>query len=827
MAGRLKVADYRVQTSANNVVTPWSNSAQDYSVSNLYYDKNGNLTSMKQRGVKPGTGPVDMDVLSYHYQDNEQSNRLQYISDSGEPDFGAGDFNNGTTGNSTDYSYDPNGNLQSDLNKSISNATYTFFNKPSDVSFQSGKHVEFSYDAAGNKVQQITDPTGNALTTNYLGNVVYSGDKLQYALTSAGRTILDEQSTVPVKEEYFVKDHLGNVRSTIDVLTYDVKQYLATYELASANLEDLLFENIDNVRDDKPDITDPGDIQAARLNGGDPGHEVGTSLLLKVMAGDRVNMNVDNYYDGSYDSNQDNPLSAEDMLSNIISTLTGGVGGIPGEAHNVKLVDEVFTSYNYAALNDIVQNTATDPALPKAYLNYVLFDESMKIVPEFSGAYQANGNGGWVQIGSVTAKTIPANGYLAVYLSNNTHVDQCLHCGDVYFDKLKVEVSKGNLLEETHYYPHGLPISTLSSVSDNLKEQKRKYQSNEYITDLRLNWMDFQARQYDPQIGRFLSVDPLAAIGAQDMYSPYAAMGNAPESMIDPNGEQQTTFTSGGKELVDDNSGNDAHIGGAAKWLRNGGLAGSAASAGAGIGGGSWDPFHLVGSGFPALVQQAQIKQKVLQAWGSMLNPLGYTVDQLRSIKVTKTDDGFIVVGNLLPETVIKGKVSFGKRILSTIDNLAIAGDNWANKWFKGDDYGSRADKTYDADGGGIEFKGSDGQNQEGRKVGHPDDEAVNIDNMMFMFGNGGSGVSWTSFNERLEMISQGAEAITKFAEVTESLSDVMKPITEKPDTLIYDQRADGTVDFRSIPKDSLPYFRPAKFDVNGMYNSNNVLERK
>ena len=47
--------------------------------------------------------------------------------------------------------------------------------------------------------------------------------------------------------------------------------------------------------------------------------------------------------------------------------------------------------------------------------------------------------------------------------------------------------------------------------------------------------MDFHARQYDPQLGRFLGVDPLAASGGQDMFSPYAAMGNAPESMIDPN----------------------------------------------------------------------------------------------------------------------------------------------------------------------------------------------------------------------------------------------------------------------------------------------------
>ena len=53
--------------------------------------------------------------------------------------------------------------------------------------------------------------------------------------------------------------------------------------------------------------------------------------------------------------------------------------------------------------------------------------------------------------------------------------------------------------------------------------QRRKYQSNEYIKDLDLNWMDFHARQYDPQLGGFLGVDPLATSGGQDMISPYAA----------------------------------------------------------------------------------------------------------------------------------------------------------------------------------------------------------------------------------------------------------------------------------------------------------------
>ncbi|WP_317124964.1 RHS repeat-associated core domain-containing protein, partial [Taibaiella helva] len=134
------------------------------------------------------------------------------------------------------------------------------------------------------------------------------------------------------------------------------------------------------------------------------------------------------------------------------------------------------------------------------------------------------------------ARMIPTNGYLAVYLNSRWRDLSCASCSNVFFDRVVLEIAKGSLLEENHYYPHGLPVKALSSTAQGVKDNRRKYQSNEYIKDLGLNWMDFNARQYDPQIGRFLAVDPLADEEGQQVFSPYAAMGNAPESMVDPNG---------------------------------------------------------------------------------------------------------------------------------------------------------------------------------------------------------------------------------------------------------------------------------------------------
>jgi RHS repeat-associated protein len=438
-------------------------------------------------------------------------------------------------GTNTDYFYDVNGRLSKDNNKGIFNVSYNYLHKPTIVMMTpSSNRIAYSYDATGNKVQERSTVNGVVKVTDYIGNFVYEDNVAKYAITGEGRTTFDITTAQPIKEEFFVKDHLDNVRSVVDVYNWPIAQYLATYELASANLEGLFFGDMEDVRDIKPGSTDPNDNRAGNLNGADPNRRVGTSMLLKVMAGDKIEMNVNNFYDG-YNTGDDQPAAMEDMLSSVIGTLTGGEGGFTGsETHNAKLVSDVFGMPNYQAFDQLV-NQNTDAQKPKAYLNYVLFDETMKLLPEMSGAFQANGNVGWSQIGTTAPMTIPANGYLAVYLSNRS-VLSCGTCGNVYFDQLMVRMTTGKLKEEAHYYPYGLPISTMGSAAAGFIPNRNKYQNNEYNKELGLNWMDFHNRQYDPQIGRFLSIDPMAESTAN--LSPYTGMNNNPVTIMDPLGLQ-------------------------------------------------------------------------------------------------------------------------------------------------------------------------------------------------------------------------------------------------------------------------------------------------
>jgi RHS repeat-associated protein len=538
-AGRLITADYRKwePASAPYLFPAWRNDKTDYSVSNLQYDLNGNILSMKQRGMGLVNGvstPVDIDRLRYDYE--IQSNRLLRVYDTTTVDYGTGDFQN-TNGTANDYVHNANGSLQSDNNKGIRGVTYNHLNKPVTIAMVTNGTISYSYDAAGNKVQEHSTVNGvNGVTkvTDYVGNFVYEDNVAKYAVTGEGRTAFDITTAQPIKEEFFVKDHLENVRSVVDVYNWPMTQYLATFELASANLEGLFFGDMEDVRDLKPGSTDPNDNRAGNLNGADPDRRIGTSMLLHVMAGDKVELKVNNYYDG-YDAGDDQPVYMEDMLGSVISTLTGGEGGFIGsETHNTKLVNDVFGMPNYQAYDQLVSQQA-DAQKPKAYLNYLLFNERMELVPEMSGAFQANGNGTWAQIGTTAPMTIPANGYLAVYLSNRT-VLSCVPCGNVYFDQLMVHFTTGKLKEEAHYYPYGLPISTMGSAAVGFIANKHKYQSNEYSKEQGLNWMDFHNRQYDPQIGRFLSIDPLAAATAT--MSPYTGMNNDPVNVVDPLGLQ-------------------------------------------------------------------------------------------------------------------------------------------------------------------------------------------------------------------------------------------------------------------------------------------------
>ncbi|WP_293299880.1 glycoside hydrolase family protein [Pedobacter sp. UBA4863] len=507
-------------------INPWSTSPYNdgYSAYGISYDKNGNMQTMSQNGIMlfQGGNPIvqPIDELTYNYYSN--SNRLSHVQDLTNMR-AFNDFEDNNT-EGYDYEYDKNGNLQRDYNKHINEITYNHLDLPLVIIADTGM-IENIYDANGVLLRKEINSDNAQLTSyKYWGPFVYRNDSLLYMLHEHGRTRVVVDSN-KYYNDFFVKDHLGNVRGVIaQEIVQGLTKYNGSFELAAANVEEGIFEGISQIRAHSP-LGTPSDLMSGRLNGSEQDHRIGAAVLLHAMAGDAFELSGYGYYES--DENINTYAPAEDMLSSLIATLSGGVigtGELEGGGSTTQIINNLFTTANYNTYEQL-KTAATDPAYPRAYLNYLVFDENLSLIPEYSRVVQLRTASGAWQLMNLPAgdMTMPINGYVGIHYSNESDVD-------VYIDNLHTIHYKGKLLEEQHYYPHGLTIAGGGQNTTPLVN-KYLYQTKNLQSELGMELYDFHARQYDPQIGRFWGVDP-----ADQYPSGYTGMGNDPAGMIDPTG---------------------------------------------------------------------------------------------------------------------------------------------------------------------------------------------------------------------------------------------------------------------------------------------------
>lgn len=495
-------------------------SSMGFDVSSISYDLNGNIQTLDRKGNDELNNPnVFIDQLSYSYQ---AGNQLSKVMDASGKSTGFKD----SVDLEIEYLYDPNGNMVKDLNKGIDTIEYNFLNLPNKVIFEGGNYLENTYDASGNKLSTTLVEGQIVKVSDYLGGFVYEDNELQFFQHEEGRVVVKRDDSGVLEGfqyQYHLKDHLGSIRVTFKTEVDDPDFYLATFEndASSITYEETYFSRYGEITRINANIFDHTDTQkkktySMRLNGS--GNEIyGLAKSLEVMPGDVVSAEVwAKYIDPS------NTGSAGSAFAQLIQDLSTNASNVVVDA--ISPGSETIPTF----IGLLGGNGSQNAGAPLAYINMMVFDKNFQqigntLFQQISTLAEEDGSNVSHEYLSISPVTITEPGYVYIYLSNENGTPV-----EVFFDDFKVTHQTSDIVQKDDYYPFGLTFNSYTSGTENLYKYSGKEEQQEWAV------YDFGARMYDPAIGRFGSIDPLA-----DLYvdlTPYNYVANNPMLLIDPDG---------------------------------------------------------------------------------------------------------------------------------------------------------------------------------------------------------------------------------------------------------------------------------------------------
>ena len=411
---RLRQGDYVARAGAAGA---WTAEASNYRLSGVNYDDNGNILSLRRRGLLTNatrTAPKQfgaVDMLTYRYD----GNRLQAVDDqvttnqrprpagyNGAPASLAGDFQEQGVRQGQEYFYDANGNATQDRNKGITGMMYNHLNLPTQVHFGTGADsVVFRYAANGQKVGKRVYQTGQPVQrTDYVGGYQYEGDTLRFFPHAEGRVLYRVNWTTGIQyaREFTIHDHLGNLR-----LAYRAGQpstATATLEADQTERETQQFDSLSVVAP-VARLVGPAEARtgqwAAVLNAAGtqpaPGRYQGPTPLgplrqLAVQKGDVVSLRAPGYY----------PHRAQASgfgfsLAAFVAGLLQAPPGLPGGDRGPRAAGLPWLQLGVSAgLPALLQ---AGGGVPKGYARLLVFDKDSNLVSQQTRQLTAAANAGY------------------------------------------------------------------------------------------------------------------------------------------------------------------------------------------------------------------------------------------------------------------------------------------------------------------------------------------------------------------------------------------------------------------------------------------------